>query len=173
MTEQLLQQQLESPSGTGRVEPRSDHQLHRPLHPRTGCQPTDPILTGRYCGTRRGFLELAKKVTGQPVVERRIDCHPARPAETSSGRHGPSGGTAVRPDGEFCDAWTCVIARQARRACAHPETRFVPTTDRGRASEWRNDRENENRDIVRCRLAGARNVFECERHHVGASGRQQ
>jgi len=29
VTEQLLLQQLESPSGTGRVEPRSDHQPDR------------------------------------------------------------------------------------------------------------------------------------------------
>ncbi len=46
MTEQLLQQQLESPSGTGRVEPRSNRQPHTPLDQRTGCQPTNPILTG-------------------------------------------------------------------------------------------------------------------------------
>jgi hypothetical protein len=47
VTEQLLQQQLESPSGTGRVEPRSDRQPHTPRHQRTGCQPANPILTGR------------------------------------------------------------------------------------------------------------------------------
>lgn len=46
MTEQLLLQQLESPSGTGRDEPRSDHQPDSPRQRSTGCQPADPILTG-------------------------------------------------------------------------------------------------------------------------------
>ncbi len=46
MTEQLLPQQLESPSGTGRVEPRSDHQPDSPHQQATGSQQADPILTG-------------------------------------------------------------------------------------------------------------------------------
>jgi hypothetical protein len=46
VTEPLLAQQLESPSGTGRVEPRSDHQPGSPRKPGTGYQPTDRILTG-------------------------------------------------------------------------------------------------------------------------------
>ena len=46
MTEQLLAQQLESPSGTGRVEPRSDHQPDSPHQQATGYQQADPILTG-------------------------------------------------------------------------------------------------------------------------------
>ena len=53
MTEQLLAQQLESPSGTGRVEPRSDHQPDSPRQQRTGCQPAQPILTGSYALVRR------------------------------------------------------------------------------------------------------------------------
>ena len=57
MTEQLLAQQLESPSGTGRVEPRSDHQPDSPRQQATGCQPADPILTGSY--ERRGFASKA------------------------------------------------------------------------------------------------------------------
>jgi hypothetical protein len=48
VTEQLFVQQLESPSGTGRVEPRSDHQPGSPRKPGTGYQPTDRILTGSY-----------------------------------------------------------------------------------------------------------------------------
>jgi hypothetical protein len=48
VTEPLLLQQLESPSGTGRVEPRSDHQPVSPRQQRTGCQPAEPILTGSY-----------------------------------------------------------------------------------------------------------------------------
>ena len=47
MTEQLLLQQLESPSGTGRVEPRSNHQPDSPRQQATGSQQADPILTGR------------------------------------------------------------------------------------------------------------------------------
>ena len=46
MTEQLLAQQLESPSGTGRVEPRSDHQPDSPHQQATGSQQAEPILTG-------------------------------------------------------------------------------------------------------------------------------
>ncbi len=48
MTEQLLLQQLESPSGTGRVEPRSNHQPDSPRQQATGSQQADPILTGSY-----------------------------------------------------------------------------------------------------------------------------
>jgi len=47
VTEQLLAQQLESPSGTGRVEPRSDYQPDSPHQQATGYQQADPILTGR------------------------------------------------------------------------------------------------------------------------------
>ena len=39
MTEQLLVQQLESPSGTGRDEPRSKRQPDSPRPQRTGYQP--------------------------------------------------------------------------------------------------------------------------------------
>jgi hypothetical protein len=46
VTEQLLTQQLESPSGTGRAEPRSKNQPVSYPHQRTGYQPADPILTG-------------------------------------------------------------------------------------------------------------------------------
>ena len=47
MTEPLLSQQLESPSGTGRVEPRVS-QRDSPHHQRTGYQQTcTPILTGK------------------------------------------------------------------------------------------------------------------------------
>ena len=47
MTEQLLAQQLESPSGTGRVDPevKSDSQAPQPT---SGIPPSrHPILTGR------------------------------------------------------------------------------------------------------------------------------
>ena len=53
MTEQLLLQQLESPSGTGRVEPRSKRQPDSPRHQRTGYQPADTILTGSSGGVCR------------------------------------------------------------------------------------------------------------------------
>ena len=43
MTEQLLTQQLESPSGTGRVEPRSKTQPVSYRHQQTGCQPAHPF----------------------------------------------------------------------------------------------------------------------------------
>ena len=43
MTEQLLAQQLESPSETGRVEPRSDRQLHITRHQQTGCHQQNPF----------------------------------------------------------------------------------------------------------------------------------
>jgi hypothetical protein len=59
VTEQLLPQQLESPSGTGRDEPRHDHQPDSPRQNRTGCQPADLILTGSY-GSSSGFVPRHK-----------------------------------------------------------------------------------------------------------------
>ena len=56
MTEQLLAQLLESPSGTGRVEPRGEHQPDSRHDQRTGCQPADPFslaALARLAGTRR------------------------------------------------------------------------------------------------------------------------
>ena len=69
MTEQLLQQQLESPSGTGRVEPRSDRQPDSPRHQRMGCQPADPILTGRY-----GAVSLTDPSGTYGRVSGRMNC---------------------------------------------------------------------------------------------------
>jgi hypothetical protein len=78
VTEQLLQQQLESPSGTGRVEPRSNHQPDSPHPQRTGCQQADPILTGSYAWRfpfaafrTRSLLSLRRSaITSARVVSR-------------------------------------------------------------------------------------------------------
>jgi len=43
VTESLLLQQLESPSGTGRVEPRKRTQPVSYRHQPTGCQPANPF----------------------------------------------------------------------------------------------------------------------------------
>ena len=67
MTEPLLVQQLESPSGTGRVEPRSDRQPGSPRKPGTGYQPTDRILTGSSAWVPRGETER------MPGVEDAVD----------------------------------------------------------------------------------------------------
>ena len=48
MTEPLLLQQLESPSGTGRDEPRSQTTLPDSHQQQTRMQTSTPILTGRY-----------------------------------------------------------------------------------------------------------------------------
>ena len=43
MTEQLLSQQLESPSGTGRDEPRSQISLPARTSNKRGCKPAPPF----------------------------------------------------------------------------------------------------------------------------------
>jgi hypothetical protein len=48
VTERLLAQQLESPSGTGRDEPRSQTTLPRSHQQQTRMQTNTRILTGRY-----------------------------------------------------------------------------------------------------------------------------
>ena len=73
MTEQLLSQQLESPSGTGRVEPRSQISLPARTSNKRGCKPhthshwqicTDYLgrsAGGRVCHTRaplRSVIEV-------------------------------------------------------------------------------------------------------------------
>ena len=61
MTEQLLTQQLESPSGTGRDEPRSPQPAPPPIY-RNGMLTLDkPILTG-HSGRPRGI----DRRSGQP-----------------------------------------------------------------------------------------------------------
>lgn len=55
MTEQLLTQQLESPSGTGRAEPRSKTQPVSYRHQRTGHQSADPFsLADLRCQSQGG-----------------------------------------------------------------------------------------------------------------------
>ena len=57
MTEQLLLQQLESPSGTGRDEPRSQISLPKRTNKRS--RTSTPILTGSYGAiVRRGVNGL-------------------------------------------------------------------------------------------------------------------
>ena len=53
MTEQLLEQQLESPSGTGRVEPRSQIRLAEPANNQRDASTSTTILTGRSGATLR------------------------------------------------------------------------------------------------------------------------
>ena len=61
MTEQLLTQQLESPSGTGRDEPRSPQPAPPPIY-RNGMLALDkPILTGQS-----GRLRGTGQRIGQP-----------------------------------------------------------------------------------------------------------
>ena len=55
MTEQLLSQQLESPSGTGRVEPRSQISLAAPaLNERDTNTPTNPFSLASLCHLLQG-----------------------------------------------------------------------------------------------------------------------
>jgi hypothetical protein len=80
VTEQLLPQQLESPSGTGRVEPRSRNQPVSYRHQPTGCQPAQPILTGSS-----GVCRIASFPQGPSGLRILIEalwrwntsCHPA------------------------------------------------------------------------------------------------
>ena len=53
MTEQLLSQQLESPSGTGRDEPRSQISLPARTSNKRGCKPTPPFSLAVMARPRR------------------------------------------------------------------------------------------------------------------------
>lgn len=111
MTEQLLQQQLESPSGTGRVEPRSNHQPDSNPDHRTGCQPAEPILTGSSA-----LLVRPEQAPGDPEPD-------------------GDGGEPDRCRASSCSACfagrlrTFVAAVVACRSCSAELTRMIHTTN--------------------------------------------
>jgi hypothetical protein len=78
VTEQLLTQQLESPSGTGRVEPRSETQPVSYRHQRAGCSSADPFslaVLARSVPGGRWFATWAastlRRWRAEPFAERR------------------------------------------------------------------------------------------------------
>ena len=71
MTEQLLQQQLESPSGTGRVEPRPETQPVSYRHQQTGCQPANPFSLADRARLATAPIPT-RTVPGGPRAERRV-----------------------------------------------------------------------------------------------------
>ena len=76
MTEQLFVQQLESPSGTGRDEPRSQISLPARTSNKRGCKPAPPFS---LAAMRYSRLRLSRHAA---IAATRIPRTPATPGET-------------------------------------------------------------------------------------------